>query len=262
MKKHIQHTPSSKKSQFWSIMEFNVEGLTITRNLLDNYLHQLQTHLLEETRGGRRQYNILVVVKFESGRIVSLSKAARIRPSNEGEITALANALYEGLEIRNDYYLVENIVSLIIKYREVPKELERDTPKIIKGSSEMEQANNIDSIKIREYNLPNSMNYMSWGRLKGSTNGRVIIKVNSQSKSYEYAVHAKDLRNISTKVYFNKVELLEFHDVMDKNFENFTRTINTQSYIIREGRVVCKLQKPFFEELTLLNQVKLRRNVI
>ena len=76
-----------------------------------------------------------------------------------------------------------DIVTVVIKYRQVPKDLESDNPKITKGSSEMEPNNIINSITIGEYNLPNSMNFMSWGRLKGSTNGRVIIKVNSQSKS-------------------------------------------------------------------------------
>ena len=155
----------------WSDFTFKVENSLLTSKLLTNFIKEF-ANIFDKHPFMAKQIFLLVVVKFESGNYRTLSKACKI---GRKDIPKLITVLTQSLRLKADNYHNEPITEIIFRVKNVPKNLISEEPIIHEDKNP--ELFNPNTLNIGGYNLPQTMNFLHWGKVEGFKEGRFMIKV-------------------------------------------------------------------------------------
>ena len=233
----------------WIKTSYNIPNSLLTTKLFKNYFRKFWSDFNKE-HTSKTQVFLMIFVKYRSGQIKALGKASKVRASDS---KLLLDNLLAFLRVKSDTYMNEPVNNIYFHYKFVSAELESAEPII-------HQDRNPDyfdpaTISIGGYNLPANMNILggSWGKFKCSKGKIYIFGFKLNGVDMEYHINVTNYKSHQITLYTANnytFKVLEFEDVMDKDPFNFTRTVNTNNFIIRDGVIVCKTQ------LTRSNYIK------
>ena len=231
----------------WYTVPYNLDHSLLTPKLLRILVNNFMKELHKVAPG--KQVYLLVILKYESGGYKTLSKASKVSSLDRD---ALISNLIQILRLKSDQYQTDPFSQIIFKYKHVSREQETETP-IIHAPRNFETYDP-NLISIGDYNLPDSMNFITWGKLIGLQEGKIVVECNLDSTDigneepnsffyYHIDISDKGIHKVIIK-NADGLEVLSFIDTIGKDFNNFTRKVNNLEYIIKENKVVCRLHYP------------------
>lgn len=233
------------RPNFWINKYFSINGL-ITKDsissLISNFWEEVMIPLNEE------QYVLFILrVGYTNGNYASLSHIQKV---NKNDLSEVLDNFIRISDIKSEDYFNLPVDQLLISYKLISDEkLKNKKSKI----TEIKPKIISPVTRLRGYNFPNTTDINQYGEIvKKDFNNYIIQKSNS---SLMYDILINNDHNL-VRVYRLNVFIIEFEDYFTNDFTSFTRVVNNQTFMYKNGLVIFKQVVKLVSYLSSITQDK------
>ena len=221
---------NNNKLNVWMKISYEVSNLLVTNDLLSRIVNIFWRDVMSNLDGS--QYvSILVILDYDHNP-KTLGKINTIKYSDKEE---LLSTLINVLRIKSDQYHTESISSISFKYKLTKNNLQESIIHRVKNPEEFK----LTSSNLFGYDLPSTMNFLLWGKIKSQNGNIFIIEFIKDDTVYEYHVTVVDSTTHLVFITYKDKELLTFTDTSVNGFGNFKRTLNNFTYFYSDSKLAC-----------------------
>jgi DNA polymerase type B, organellar and viral len=154
---------------------------------------------------------------------------------NFNDLNDLIDIFIEFWSLRDEDYISLNPSHIVYTYKIINDHNNIITTKINRSKS----IKSSDFIKFKGFNLPNTMDFLEWGKVIFKKDTFALVsKINSK---FKYHINIFD-NYLSTSLKYKDKSILEFTDtIIEKGkLNSFTRKVKNHEYIFIDGKLVLK----------------------
>lgn len=185
----------------------------------------------------------------------SLGKASKVSKNN---LEVFINTIIKFLILKDNQYFSTELVNIHFYYKLITdKELFDNEPVIHQPTDKSE----IPTYKMFGYDLPTNMKFISWGKLIGTENNKLLLEYFKGGNSYLFEIEQFDSYNhiVIKDIDNDDKVLIEFKDFyVEGSTVNFIRKIKNIEYIFANERLLFKIEN---KEFKLLRKAKVVRKL-
>lgn len=225
----------------WKEYIENISGSILTADIISNFITLFYKDVVENIEFKSLHFCIILKAEFKDQSIRSISNLIVI--DNSYTLNKMIDLMLVFWELRTEEYHLKEVKTLFIYYRGFKP------IKSIKSPKEETILKLINSPKINsnEYNysgyqFPSTTDLSTWGNVLIQDNNNSIyiesfLKIRGQSIFYN--IFKYDDHNL-VQVFFNKILLLTFKDVIIKYPYSFKRIIKNNEFNYENGQIINK----------------------
>lgn len=222
----------------WNNFKNPVDNKLLTDDLVKDNLNQFWKEVMLHQSDNQYIF-FMFKIQYKGGKFKSLTPLQKI---NNKDYNKLLELLIESLSFKAEEYHSTEVISIVFNYQIIPKDKLSFVSKKSNIISKSKPIVNSSPTGVKDfmfggYNLPNSIDYLTWGTLISSKDNVLLISKPNSSSIYKITL-LEEYNEI--EVLINNNTILKFKDFSKGNLNTFTRILKYQEYVFIDGNLIIK----------------------